>query len=164
MNDENQRLFDELCLALDKIEGRSDPKPLLTLGDGEMPRLQVVGTEDENDQTGDVSGQIADLNDHFRQNQSADDGEIKGEWIVGDDINALDATTKAAIKQSIIDYRSFDKCPLHDRGAFEQAATGGTIRVVWMIKVYEDASLQAEASSPENPKSSYRTLLAALSD
>ena len=168
MDDIKNKLFDDLCSGLSEIEARffeNVPQP--PDEDDDKPDLQGVKPDiegDENDQTGDVSGQIAALNDRFRQNQSAEDDEIKGEWIMGDDVNALPVPTKAAIKRRIAEYADFEVVPLHDRGSFDYESKGKTYPVIWMIKVYDDASKTIEASNSADPQASYRTMLVTISD
>ena len=171
MQDPTRQLFDELSASLSAIEARFT-------GGEEIPNLPddhatnqrksdlhvVEQVDDENDQTGDESGQIAALNDRFRQTQTTDDDEIKGEWIMGDDIDALPVPTKAAIKRRIVEYTDFDARPLHDRGAFDYESKGTVYPVIWMLKVYDDASKMTEAEHPGDPDRSYRVMLVTVSD
>lgn len=163
MNDILYELFGKLDGELSKVEKKYDSSA------DEVPEFEVVAGLDKagkakgNDQTGDLSGKIASLNDRFRQNPDAEDNDIKGEWVMGKDITALPFTTKAAIKKRIADYSAFDDRPLHDRGSFTYESNGNTYKVLWMIKVFEDASKSAEASKPEDQQASYRVLVATLS-
>ncbi|MGX1498587.1 hypothetical protein ACSSV1_003638 [Labrenzia sp. MBR-25] len=171
MDDMMKRLFDDLDASLSAIEARftgglDTPTLPDDLADqlGNAASNDEAGAESGNDQTGDVSGQIAALNDRFRQNQSTEDDEIKGRWILGDDIEELPGTTKAAIKKKVREFADFEEFPLHDRGAFEYRSKDKSFPVIWMIKVYEDETLSNEASHPEDPAQSYRVLLLDLSD
>ncbi|MEL6202299.1 MAG: hypothetical protein AAFR39_08050, partial [Pseudomonadota bacterium] len=126
----------------------------------------VVETQSETDQGEELSGKIADLNDQFRSCTSLSSNEFNGEWIYGDDIKALPPTTKAAIKKKIREYPldQFTDCPLHDRGRFVHETKKDSFTVIWMIKVYQDDMMLAEAEHPDDPAQSYRTLAVALSD
>lgn len=158
-------LFDDLCASLDEIEARfSGGSAYPPDGETSEPNLRVVERDDENDQTEDKSGKIAALNDRFRQTQPTEDDEIKGEWIMGDDITALAPPTKAAITKKIREFSDFDDCPLHDSGAFIHKSKDKSLPVLWMIRVFEDDSLSAEASHPDDPARSYRAMLVTLSD
>lgn len=167
MNNTYEQLFDDFCNSLTQIEAKYSPVRVGNSGvdaqEGRRP-FSVVGTQSENDQTGDESGKIADLNDRFRQNQSTEDDEIKGEWIMGDDITALPGPTKAAIKKKIGEHTDFLDWPLRDRGVFTHTTKGKALHVAWMIKVYDDPSLKSESQTPGDPSRSYRVMLVTLSD
>lgn len=168
MDEIKNRLFEDLCSGLSEVEVRfSENLPHQADEDEHKPDLRIVPSElyeDESDQTGDESGQIAALNDRFRQTQAAQDGEIKGEWIMDDALNDLPPPTKAAIKKKIMAYDDFEGCPLHDRGAFEHVSKSKSYPIVWMIRVFEDQTLQTEAAAPEDASRSYRAMLVTLSD
>lgn len=167
MNDQLFELFDKLSDDLTKVENKHN------VGDDSedaIPEFEVVAGLDYknkvkgNDQTGDESGKIAALNDRFRQNQSAEDGEINGKWIMGGDVIALPPPTKAAIKRKIAEFEDFEDCPLHNRGDFLHISKDKTYPVIWQIKVFEDDLLKKEATEPSDPRRSYRVMLVDLSD
>ncbi|WP_269584246.1 hypothetical protein [Roseibium sp. Sym1] len=171
MDDMMKRLFDDLDTSLSVIEARFTggmDSPVLPddLTDqlGNSVSNDEAGSESGNDQTGDVSGKISALNDRFRQNQSTADDEIKGRWILGDDIEELPGPTKAAIKKKVREYADFEEFPLHDRGTFEYRSKDKSFPIIWMIKAYEDETLAKEVEHPEDPAQSYRVLLLDLSD
>lgn len=171
MEDVMKRLFDELDTSLSVIETRFlDGQDIPHLPDIEIEEHDDPGLHDDenlgsgNDQTGDVSGKIAALNDRFRQNQPTADSQIKGRWILGDDIEKLPGTTKAAIKKKVHEYSDFEAFPLHDRGAFEYRSKDKSFPVIWMIKVYEDESLAIEVDHAQDLANSYRVLLLDLAD
>lgn len=167
MSDVTDKLFDDLCVKLSEIEARFQTDvPNLPDEDDELPDLRLVPSDtdwdNENDQTGDVSGKIAALNDRFRQNPSAEDSNINGEWFLGDDVTALPPPTKAAIKRYIAEHDDFADCPTHDRGAFIYEAKSATYNVAWMIRVFADDQMQADATHPEDPSQSFRLLMVSL--
>ena len=170
MDEVKDRLFEDLCSGLNEIEARFFVETPLPPDDEDgKPDLRIVPIEpeieeDENDQTEDVSGQIAALNDRFRQTQPTEDSDIPGEWIMGEDVTALPVPTKAAIMRRIADYGEFDGFSLRDQGAFDYESKDKTYPVIWMIKVFEDVSKSAEADHPEDAMQSYRVMLVTLSD
>lgn len=171
MEDVMKRLFDDLDTSLSAIEARFTdgldtpvlPDDLID-EDGDAISTDEEKPESGNDQTEDVSGKIAALNDRFRQNQPTADSDIKGRWILGDDIEELPGTTKAAIKKKVREYADFEEFPLHDRGAFEYRSKDKSFPVIWMIKVYEDETLATEVDHAQNLANSYRVLLLDLAD
>lgn len=172
MEDPTRQLFDELSASLSAIEARfTGSTDMMRLPDDhsvdpDPPELRVVAAveDDESDQTEDVSGKIAALNDRFRQTHATQDDEIEGEWIMGDDIAALPVPTKDAIKRRIGKHSEFEECPLRDRGAFDYESKGTVYPVIWQIRVYDDASKTTEAEHPDDPQRSYRAMLVTLSD
>lgn len=106
MEDIMRKIFDELDSSLSAIEARFlDNNGAPDLPTAPMKRKEQahlpndIGPSGENDQTDDVSGQIARLNDRFRQNQPTADSDIKGQWILGEDIEDLPGPTKSATKK-----------------------------------------------------------------
>ncbi|WP_420412412.1 hypothetical protein [Roseibium sp.] len=167
MKDVLYAVFDRLSEDLSKVENKHN------VGEASadaIPEHEIVADLDydekvkRNDQTGDVSGKIASLNDRFHQNQTTADDEIKGRWILGDDIEELPGPTKAAIKKKVQAYSGFEEFPLHDHGAFHYRSKDRILPVIWKIGVYQDDSLTKEADHPEDPAQSYRLLLLDLSD
>ena len=160
-------VFDRLSEELSKVENKHN---VGEASSDAIPEHEIVAGLDydekvkRNDQTGDVSGKIASLNDRFRQNRPTADGEIKGRWILGDDIEELSGPTKAAIKKKVQAYSGFEEFPLHDHGAFEYRSKDRGLSVIWKIGIYDDETLTNEATHPEDPAQSYRVLLLDLSD
>lgn len=139
---------------------------LVVVSDSKPFDESAFDEQSETDQKEDLSGKIADLNDQFRGCKSSASSEINGEWIYGDDIKALPPTTKAAIKKKIREFPAdqFVGCPLHDRGRFVHESKTARYAVIWMMKVYQDDLLLAEAEHPADPAQSYRTLAVTLSE
>lgn len=160
------RKFRVIEMKYNTPEEEAKRKDLVVVSENKsMDEVSEQG-ERETDQNEDLSGKIADLNDQFRGCKPSASSEINGEWIYGDDIKALPPTTKAAIKKKIREFPAdqFVGCPLHDRGRFVHESKTARYAVIWMMKVYQDDSLLAEAEHPADPAQSYRTLAVALSD
>lgn len=140
---------------------------LSVVADNEHTEEPPVEEKSETDQKEDLSAKIAVLNDQFRSGKSSTSTAINGEWIYGDDIKALPPTTKAAIKKKVREYPTdqfTDQQPLHDIGRFVHETKSASYTVIWMIKVYQDGMMLAEAEHPDDPAISYRTLAVTLSD
>jgi len=153
-------------MKYNNAEGETKRTDLVVLSNDEKLEEPIIEDNGETDQGEDLSGKIADLNDQFRTCKPSASSEINGEWIYGDDINALPPTTRAAIKKKIREYPldQFTDCPLHDRGRFIHETKKDSFTVIWMIKVYQDDMMLAEAEHPDDPAQSYRTLAVTLSE
>ncbi|WP_298987440.1 DUF3768 domain-containing protein [uncultured Roseibium sp.] len=170
MTDIREKLFADLDASLGVVEIKYDPDhqtpntPDLEIVASNDPEEQAEELENGNENSGDESAKIAALNDRFRQTHSTEDDEIKGEWMIGDDINALPAPTKAAIKRKVAEFADFEDCPLHDCGAFPHISKNKVHSVIWQIGMFTDETKTALAEHPADPQRSYRVIVVTLSD
>ena len=86
--------------------------------------------------------------------------------LYGDDVKALAPTVKAAIKKKIrnMEQDDFADSPVRDRGRFVHETKSYTYTVIWLLKVFQDDMMLAEAEHPDDPENSYRLLAVSLSD
>lgn len=155
---ERAELFAELCEQFDDIIERTAPPVILTADNYNTP------DDDPGEDGLSDAASVAAINDLFRRGELSGGQPVPGEWFLAEEVEALPYPTREAMKRKISEHSDFPDAPLRDRGVFAYQSKAASYHVAWLIRVFEDETMQADAGAPEDPAQSFRLLVVSLVD